>query len=107
VSPIDVEGSFLRTDIGAPEEGTKLLFARGLLFVIRPAQNCITAFDPQLNPSEFVTGEQLSGAPAISLTESGFEATFTTSSGGLATYKVIVQSEGLLSSFVATQLRND
>lgn len=107
LSPLDVEGNFLRTDIGAPEEGTRLLFARGLLFVVRPAQNCITAFDSRLDSSPFKTAEQLSGAPSVVYTGNGFETTFTTASGSSATYKAVVQSEGILSSFVAMQLQPD
>ncbi|MEW5996243.1 MAG: hypothetical protein AB1657_01465 [Candidatus Micrarchaeota archaeon] len=104
ISPVDVEGNFLRTDVGAPEPGTRLFFERGLLFVVRPAENCITAFDSQLNSSPFSTGEQLSGSPAVTATETGFEVTFPTESGGLARYKAVVQSEGNLSSFIAMQI---
>ena len=105
ISPLDVEGNFLRREIGAPQPGTELFFSRGLIFVVRPSDNCISVFDSRLDSRNFATAEELTGAPTITPTETGFEATFATSSGGTATYEVSVQSEGLVSSFVAFQMQ--
>ncbi len=104
ITPIDIEGSFLRRDIGEPEPGTRMFFNRGLLFVLRPAQDCINAYDTTLDFRPFSTEEQLSGEPDVVPTEIGFEATFPVSEGNAVTFNVMVQSEGVLASFLAVLL---
>ena len=106
LTPIDVEGNFLRREAGALDAGAVFFFDRGLLFLLKPSEECISVFDSRLDTSPFTTDERLTGMPAITQTEMGFDATFATESGGTATYKVTVQSEGILSSFLAIPLRN-